>query len=104
MEEAMDLLRQKHPFITVYSSYELDSRDKIHTHSMIETPRKIFIKRFNLPGYTICCRPIWFEAGWEIYAYKLNEELDAQYRSIMEDIKRERELESFWRRGEAVEN
>lgn len=91
--DCIDKLQVKHPFAIIYTSYELDSRNIIHTHSLIETPFRIFIKRFHIKGYSICLRPIQFEQGWTEYAFKEIQLLDKQHHAIMEELSGRKVLE-----------
>lgn len=92
--DCIDKLQLKHPFGIIYTSYELDSKNIIHTHSLIETPYRIFIRRFHIPGYSICLRPIQYEQGWHDYCYKLIQELDKQHQAILEEIEGLREKQT----------
>lgn len=70
LESAMVVLQLKQKFDVLWTTYERDSKGVIHTHSLIESKKKILVKLMNLKGYTVCCRPILFEQGWYNYAHK----------------------------------
>lgn len=70
LENAIAALKLKQNFEVTWTTYEKDQSGRLHTHSLIESNKKILVKMMNLKGYTVCCRPVIYEQGWYNYAHK----------------------------------